>query len=293
MADFLSALSNPSIPFLRYALLAGLASGVAFGVTGTWVTIRKISYLAGAISHSVLGGIGAALYLREAAGWEWLSPLTGAFAAALIAALIIGMVRLYAGEREDTVIGAIWAVGMATGLLFIARTPGYVSPMSYLFGNILIVSRRDILMILILDAAVVTLSVLFHRQLLAAAFDEDFAETRNVNVQGSYYLLLVLTAMTVVLMTTIVGIVMVIALLTLPAAMGGMFFRRIGLIMAAATVLTMAFTASGLALSYGTDLPTGSVIIALAGGTYLAAAVLRPAVRRLRKRIRDGESPQA
>ena len=119
MHEFLQALLHPDIPVLRHAMLVGVLSSVAFGIVGTFVVTRRITFIAAAIAHCVLGGIGAALYLRARFGLTWLEPIYGALPAALIAALIIGIVSLRAREREDTVIGAVWAVGMALGLLLL------------------------------------------------------------------------------------------------------------------------------------------------------------------------------
>lgn len=148
MSDLFDALLDPRVAFLRYAFIAGLLASVSFGIMGSYVVARRISYIAGAISHSVLGGIGAAIYLRHGLGYVWCDPLYGATAAALLSALIIGFASLYAGEREDTVIGAVWAVGMAIGLLCLYKTPGNYDPMSYLFGNILLISQRDLWLVI-------------------------------------------------------------------------------------------------------------------------------------------------
>jgi len=261
-------------PFLQYALLAGVLSSVACGVVGTYVVVRRITYIAGGISHCVLGGIGAALYLQRVHGWQWLNPLYGAVAAALAAAAVIGLVSLRARQREDTVIGALWAIGMATGVLFLAKTPGYSQDlMSYLFGNILMVSAGDLWLIAALDAVVIALAVLFHNQFLAVCFDEEFARVRGLRVEAYYLLLLGLTALTVVLLVTVVGIVLVIALLTLPVAVAGHFARRLWQMMALATVLSIVLTTAGLAISYEPDLPAGATIIVLAGAVYLAVTV--------------------
>jgi zinc transport system permease protein len=283
MKEFLQALANPDIVFLRYAFAAGLLASVGFGIVGTYVVVRRISYIAGAISHCVLGGIGASLYLQAAAGWGWCTPLLGAVVSALLAAMVIGLVSLYARQREDTVIGALWAVGMAVGLVFLARTPGYVNPMSYLFGNILLISRGDLWMIAALDLAVVGLAVLFYNPFMLVCFDEEFARVRGLRVEFYYLLLLGLTALTVVLLVTVVGIVLVIALLTLPAAIAGQFARRVWQMMAFAAGLCMAFTAAGLGLSYVHNLPSGPTIILLAGGGDLLVLV---AVRMRRLRLR-------
>ncbi|UCD64242.1 MAG: metal ABC transporter permease, partial [Candidatus Zixiibacteriota bacterium] len=133
MGEFLHAVANHS--FMVNALLAGLLAGVACGVVGTYVVARRITYIAGGIAHSVLGGLGLARYLQTVHEWHWLDPMYGAIVAALAAAVIIGWVSLRAREREDTVIGAIWAIGMAVGIIFITLTPGYNQDlMTYLFG---------------------------------------------------------------------------------------------------------------------------------------------------------------
>lgn len=281
MVEFIRALGNPAVPFLRYALIAGVLSSAAFGIVGTYITVRRITYLAGAIAHSVLAGIGASLYLREAHGVAWLSPILGAMVAAVVAGAIIGFVSMYAREREDTVIGAVWAIGMALGLLLISRTPGYVDPMSYLFGNILILSQRELVLIAVLDVVVIAVGVLGYNQFQAVAFDEEFARVRGLRTSVYYLALILMTALSIVLLTTIVGLIMVIALFTLPAAVGAMLARRMWQVMVLATLLTMVFTTVGLGLSYRYDLPSGPTIIAFAGAVYLVATGIKSARRRL------------
>ncbi len=280
MLEFLRALADPRAPFLLYSFLAGVLASVAFGVIGTYVVARRISYIAGAISHSVLGGIGLALYLQKVAGLAWFTPILGAVISALAAAVVIGLVSLYAKEREDTAIGAIWAIGMAVGLLFIAKTPGYVDPMSYLFGNILLISKSDLWAVACLDGVVVILGAVFYNKFLAVCFDEEFAKLRGVRVGFYYMLLLCLTALTVVLLVTVVGIVMVIALLTLPAAIAGQFSRRLWQMMVFSVAFCLFFTAAGLAMSYTYDLMPGPPIILLAAAAYLVVVLVRRILRR-------------
>jgi len=192
MSEFFHAVFNHT--FMMNALLTGLLAGVACGLIGTYVVTRRITYIAGGIAHSVLGGMGAARYLTVVHGWS-IPPLLGAVVAALAAAVTIGIVSLHTREREDTVIGAIWAIGMSAGILFIANTPGYnVDLMSYLFGNILMVSRGDLLLIAGLDVLVVGVSFVFFNQLQAVCFDEEFARVRGIPVEFFYLLLLALTA---------------------------------------------------------------------------------------------------
>lgn len=280
MHEFLQALLHPDIPVLRHAMLVGVLSSVAFGIVGTFVVTRRITFIAAAIAHCVLGGVGAALYLRARFGLTWLEPIYGALPAALIAALIIGIVSLRAREREDTVIGAVWAVGMALGLLLLAKTPGYnKDTMSYLFGDILLITRRDVWLVAGLDLVVVAVAVFFYNKLLAVCFDEEFARTRGLAVERYYLLLLCLIAVTIVLLVYLVGIVLVIALLTLPAAVAGQFSRRMAWIMGIAVLLCMVFSTAGIALSYPYDLPSGPTIIVTGAAVYLAVL----AVKRLRR----------
>jgi len=262
--------------FLQHAFLAGILAGFSSGVVGTFVVVRRISYLAGGIAHTVLGGLGAALYLKKSGYWPGLEPLYGAIAAAIFAAVVIGIVSIHAKEREDTIIGALWAVGMAVGILFIAQTPGYNTDlMTYLFGNVLMISRGDLWLIFWLDTVVLGLTVLFYNQFLAVCFDSEFAQLRGLRVQLFYILLLCLTALTVVVLTTAVGIVLVIALLTLPSAISGAYCKSMRSMMILSALLCMLFTTLGLALSYKPDYPAGATTILVAGAAYLGVMVLR------------------
>ncbi|NOZ54310.1 MAG: metal ABC transporter permease [Gammaproteobacteria bacterium] len=265
--EFLSALISQ--PFLQNALLAGLLASIGCGIMGTYVVVKRINFLAGGIAHSVLGGMGVAYFFGK-------SPIAGAIVAAIIAALVIGWVSLKWQENEDTIIAAIWSVGMAIGVIFIAKTPGYsVDLMSYLFGNILMVSGKGVLLMLLLDIFLVAIVMLFYKQLLAVCFDEEFARLRGVNVTFFYLLLLCMVALTVVLLIQVVGIILVIALLTLPAAIALQYQGSLLRIMITAVLLGAIFTSGGLALSYEPDLPAGATIILIAGSTYLLSTIAK------------------
>lgn len=269
MTELWAALFDPDLPFLRYALITGLLASVSFGVIGTFVVVRRISYIAGAISHCVLAGIGAGLYLHNVLGISWISPVRGAVIVALLAALILARVSKNGSQREDSVIGALWAGGMSIGFLFIAVTPGYFDPMSYLFGNILLISKGDIYFVLMLDMVILSVVGIFYNKLVALCFDEEYTQLRGVHTRWLYLLLLCLTALTIVLLVRIVGIIMVIALLTLPAAIAGNMASGIRRMMALATLFSALFIVSGLGLSFSFDLPSGSVIILIATVCYL------------------------
>lgn len=268
MDELLAALVGPNAPFLRLALLSGLLAAPAFGCLGTLVVVRRISYLAGAIAHSALGGIGLGLFVQTVWGITWFGPVSGAFVVALVAALILALLSQQTGEREDSLISAIWAGGMAAGLLFIALTPGYFDPMSYLFGNILLVSGQDCVRIAILDLVILAFLARYGRQVTTLCFDEEFARLRGVKTRWLYLLLLCLTAVAIVLLVRIVGIILVIALLTLPAATAGVFARNLVQMMILATGLAATAVLTGLGVSYLFDLPAGAVIILITTGLY-------------------------
>jgi zinc transport system permease protein len=258
--------------------LVGLLASVSFGIIGSYVVTRRITYIAAAISHCVLGGIGVASYLNAVCGWHWCDPMHGALAAALVSAVVIGLVSLYARQREDTVISAVWAVGMAIGLVFLYKAQNYNRAMEFLFGDIVLVGARDLCTVLAMDIVVVVLGLGFYPKLLALCFDEEFAELRGVRTKLLYMMLLCLTAVTVVLLVRVVGIVLVIALLTLPAAIAGHFVRQLWQMMAIAVVCCMAAVTTGIAVSFRPALPSGPVIILIAGAAYLlatSAAALR------------------
>lgn len=275
MKGFLEALMDPGLPFVRNALAMGLLSSVLFGVVGAVVTVKRVAGLAGAISHAVLGGIGLALFLKASGVAPWLSPRLGALTFALISALLIGFVSLRAKAREDTVINAIWAIGMSLGVLFLAKTPGYADPMSYLFGNILLVGPGDLIMVLVLDLVVLGLAARFYPQIEASAFDEEFARTRGVAVEAVFLSILVVVAVSVVLLSTFVGVVMVIAMLVLPAGTASASARNLKRLMLLSTLLAALFSTGGLALAWSLDLPAGALVVVLSGAIFLASQARR------------------
>jgi zinc transport system permease protein len=263
--DFLHALSEYA--FLQIAVAAALLASIGCGVMGTYVVVKRITFIAGGIAHSVLAGMGAAVYY----GFD---PLYGALIAAILSALLIGWIRLHWKAQEDTLIGALWAIGMAIGVLFIAKTPGYQGDlMSYLFGNILLVPESSLWFMLALDMVLLAVVAAYHQQFLAVVFDEEFARLRGIPVSFFYLLLLVLVAVTVVLLIQVVGLILVLALLTIPAAVAGHYVHSIGKMMLIAVILGSLLSISGLAISYSPDLPAGPIIILLAGAVYAVSAL--------------------
>jgi zinc transport system permease protein len=280
MSSFMEALTNPAFPFLRNALIAGLLSSILFGILGSIVTVKRIAGLAGSISHAVLGGIGMALFLSGSGIILGFPAKLGALIFALLAALIIGFVSLKAKQREDTVINAVWAIGMSTGLIFLAKTPGYADPSAYLFGNILLVSTQDLVLLAIMAVLILLLVIVFYSALEASAFDEEFAQSRGINTQAVFIVLLLVVAVAVVLVQSFIGIVMVIAMLVLPPGSAGFFAKNLAGMMLWSTVLAMVYNVVGLFFSWIFDLPAGAVIVILAGFVFLQASLVKAIVKK-------------
>ncbi len=275
MTDFLDALET--VPLIRYALIAGLVASLPFGVVGALVVTRQIAYVASAIAHSILGGIGASVYYSRVYDLPWLTPMLGAVVAGLVSVALIGWVTLRFKEREDTIIGAIWAFGMALGLIFLHYAPGKaVNLESFIFGNILLTTRADIVATFVLGVLVLLLVGLFYHKLVAVSFDEEFARLRGVSSKAYYFLLLVLTAMSVVLMVRVAGLILAQALIVLPAATASRFSRSLWAIMVVAVAITAVCNTAGLALSYEYDIPTGPFVVFLAVACYALSFLFRP-----------------
>lgn len=270
MSDFFADLTTN--PLLLTALLAGLAASIVSGIIGSYVVVKRIVFISGSISHSVLSGIGICLWLERARGVLWLSPLYGALASGVLSALLIGWIHLYYKEREDTVIAALWSIGMAVGVLFISQTPGFnVELTNFLVGNILWVSSQDLSILIALDLLITLLAICLHKRFLAICFDEEQARLQGQPVHALYLLLLVLASLTIVLLIQVVGIILVMTMLAIPAAIANLWTKKLSSMIGIAIALSSAFCIFGMAIAYHFDWPPGATIALFSGATYVAA----------------------
>ena len=256
--------------FMRWAIAAGVVSALACGLIGPFVRVRRLAFLAGAVAHSSLAGLGAAQYFD-------ISPEWGAIPAAIISALLIGFLeqRNKSHGHEDAIIGAIWAIGMAIGILFIAHTPGYnVQLMSFLFGSILTTGPERFWMMAIGLTVVASILLALWRPMIVVALDAEFARLRGLPVVWLDRLLLVFIAVAVVLLIQVVGLILVLALLTLPAAVAGHWTSSMKGMVLIATFASLVSVAFGMVISVQLDWPAGPTIILAAAGLFAVSMFL-------------------
>jgi len=263
--------------FIRHALFTGLLASIACGIIGTYVVVKRIVFLSGGISHTAYGGIGMGYYFG-------FNPIIGATIFSLFSALGIAWVRHRAGRREDTLIGIMWAMGMAIGIFFIDKTPGYApNLMSYLFGNILTVPTSDLILIGILDLVILLITVLLFKEFKALTFDEEYALISGVPVIVLNILLFCLIAFTVVVLIRAVGVILVIALLTIPAAIMVQFHLNLERTMIFSIILSAFFTTAGLLISAAYNVTSGATIIAVACAGYALSLLFNTLKTKLRR----------
>jgi len=264
-----------SYDFMHHALAAGLLASIACGIIGSLVVVNRIVFLSGGIAHSAYGGVGLAFFL----GWPVL-PCTVGFT--LCAALVMAGVTLRYREKTDTVIGVLWAAGMAFGIILLDITPGYnVDLMSFLFGSILAVPASDLWLMLVLDAVVLAVVLLFYRDFLAMSFDQEFARARGVPVTVLHVIMLAMIAVSVVMIIRVVGLILVIALLTIPPYLAERTASSLGRMMCAATLWSTGFCCAGLWISYEFDITSGASIIAVAAACFFGLLLFETARGRL------------
>ncbi|HIZ15047.1 MAG TPA: metal ABC transporter permease [Candidatus Tidjanibacter faecipullorum] len=264
--DFFHALATYG--FLQRAAVAAVLTGIVCGIVGTYMVARRMVFLGGGITHASFGGIGIAYYLG-------LNPLLGALVFAVLSALGIEWGTARGRIREDSAIGMVWSFGMAVGIIFIYLTPGYApNLMGFLFGNILTVTAADLWALGGLVAVTAAVALLAYRSVMYVAFDRAFARSRGVPVMAVSCAMAVLVALSIVCCIRSVGIVLLIALLTVPAAIVNGLTRSFSRITLWSSVVAVVGNCFGLWLSYRFDIPAGAATIFLLALTLIVIKLL-------------------
>lgn len=254
--------------FMQNAVIAGCFASLICGVIGSFVVVNRLVFLAGGIAHAAFGGIGIAFFFG-------IPYMLGTLGFSMISAMIMTAVVLKNKSRADTFIGILWAVGMATGIILLDLTPGYnVNLMSYLFGSILAVPGSDIYWMAGLSAFTIGAAILFYRGLLAISYDDEFARLRGVPVNLIYFLFIGLIAVSIVIIIRVVGLILVIALLTIPPYIAEKYSQSLAHMMVLSTLLAVFFNVSGLWLAYTYNLTSGATIILVAAASFFISMII-------------------
>jgi len=265
-------------PFVQRMFIAGFLASIACGIIGTYVVVKRIVFVSGGIAHTTFGGIGFAYYLQSL-GIIFIEPLVGALIFALVAAIIMGLPFIRTRLREDSTIGILWVVGMALGVLFlneVDRSEILVQdPVSILFGNVLLIKMQDIYLMFGLLFLIIFVTIFLYKDLHILTFDEEFARISGIKVDVLFLILMVLIALTTVVLIKVVGVVLVIAMLTIPAAISNLFTHNLKNMMFFAVIIGCFVTFSGSLLSLNFDLPPGATIVICLAFLFILALLIK------------------
>jgi zinc transport system permease protein len=255
--------------FMQNALLTAIMASVVCGIIGTIVVEKKLVMMSGGIAHTAFGGIGLGYWL----GFE---PILGALIFSAGSSLLITSIKRKTNTNTDTMIGILWSTGMALGILFIYLSPGYPPDMaSYLFGDILTVTRFDLYVILGLVLFTVLVIVAFFSKWLSYLFDDEFSFVIGMNTRFMDYFMFLLIALSIVVLIRVVGIILVIALLTTPTAIAKRFTFDLKRLMILSSLIGMGISLTGLWLSFYLNIPSGAMIILLLAASFFLSTLLK------------------
>ncbi|RXJ60921.1 metal ABC transporter permease [Candidatus Marinarcus aquaticus] len=258
-----------SYTFMQHALISIILVSIITGIIGSLVVINKMVFLSGGIAHSAYGGIGLAIYLG-------LPMLLSTSLFCIFITIIIALASYKQREHLDILIGIMWATGMSFGIILVDLTPGYQSDlMSYLFGSLLAVTENDLIYMSILLAVIISIISVFYRDILAVSYDTEYAALRGIKTKFFYTLILVLSSLTIVVAIKVVGLILVIALLTIPIYIASFFSKSLSAMMVNATLLSILFSLIGLTISYNFDLSSGPSIIMISSLCALIVFTLK------------------
>ncbi len=266
-------------PALQLGLLIGIISSISSGIMGSYVVIKRISSITGSISHSILGGIGFFTWLIYYYNTTWLNPMQGATLAAFICAFLIGWVHLKFKQKEDAIIATIWSTGMAIGIIFLSLVPGKEAHCThFLFGDLFSITPKDVWGLSILAVVILFLTVIFYRHFLIICFDEQAAYLQKIAIKSLYFILLLMIGMSIVLLVQTIGIILVIALLTIPATIANLFTYKLPVMMIISIILAAVLNTSGIILSYILSWPPGATIALVATFFYIVFLIIKKIV---------------
>jgi manganese/iron transport system permease protein len=271
MNDIWTWLSEPfQYAFMQRALFAVAMVSAVSAVVGAFIVLKGLAFIGDALAHASFAGVAIAFVLSG-------SIYLGAVIASVATAMAIGYVGRRARVSLDTAIGILFVGAFALGIVVISRQSNYtVDLFSFVFGNVLGVGWRDLLVIGIMSAAIITIVAAFYKELLFFAYDPEMAAAAGIPVRLLHYGLLTLIAISAVVALKAVGIVLVVAMLVTPAATAALLVRRLHLIMIGGALCGLASSIIGLYVSYYASVATGAAIVLAATSLFVLAFVFSP-----------------
>lgn len=258
-----------ALPFAQRAVLAGLAIAVVGGVLGVFVVLRGMSFFSDAIAHASLLGVAVAVLLAA-------QPFVGALLVALLTAVAIALLRGRTVASLDTLIGVFFSAAVALAVIVIGFVKGYRADLvSFLFGDILALQTIDVVWAWALSAVVLALLVVSWRAVVLSTFHRDLAQVEGVPVVRTDLLFLVLVALVVAVAMRIAGVILVTALLIVPAATAQNVARTFRGMVGWSVGASLVSLASGLFLSFSFNLPSGPTIVLIAAVLYAASLLAK------------------
>lgn len=248
--------------FIQNAIFASLLASIVCGIIGVIIVEKKLIMMSGGIAHTAYGGVGMGY-------WLGFSPMIGAIIFSILAALGIGVVKKKSTKNQDVFIALMWSLGMSLGVLFLSFMDSYPPNLTtYLFGSILSVTREDVWMMLILTILIIFVFIMMFNDFKMMLFDEEFAKVIGFKTTFLSNLLLLLVALSIVILIKVVGIILVIALLSVPAGTASLFSKKFSKRIFISILLGASYCLFGLFLSYILDIASGASIIILATIIY-------------------------
>lgn len=257
--------------FMQRALVAAIAIGVVCGLLGFFVILRRLAFIGVGVSHSALGGVAVGLLIG-------INPLVTGAVFAIAVALGISWMSPRSRLSEDAVIGVFFSASMALGVVLFSMRRGYQQDLfGYLFGNVLAISSAELIVLLVTSVVILGVLAAVFRDLLFIAFDEEIARAYGHRVDTLNALLLLLVAVTVVIGVRLVGVLLVQALLVIPAACAALWVSHYRAQLVVATGIGALSSALGLYLAFEFDIAAGGCIVLVATAIFCASVALRRA----------------
>lgn len=255
--------------FFQRAAIGLAILSIAWAIIGTYIVTRRLVALSGGVTHACFGGLGLGYFLG-------INPLATAALFAIAASSGVEWMSRSERIREDSAIAVVWALGMATGIIFVFLTPGYVPELNtFLFGNVLLIGWEDIIWSASYTLILTTVYTLLYRKIISCAFDSDFARITGIPVGPINYLMTIFVALCIVLTIRLAGIMLLMSMISIPVIIAEKIFTRYRSILLGAWAIALITSLGGLALSAFVNVPCSALIVLLLTALYIIVRIIK------------------